>query len=153
MDLAATILHEIGATVPDTWQGTDLIDDQVLADARTAPASARLPGWEAHEASRAALSESGVIGRVSVALRAGGWKLLRTGRRDPHAPAQLSLYQVSRDPGETVDLADREKAVRERLERDMMEQLTQAQHVREGIGRGELDVETSERLKALGYVE
>ena len=63
----------------------------------------------------------------------------------------MQLFRVSQDPGETVDLIDREVEVRRRLERLMMEQLTQAQHIRKGIGRGELELETSERLEALGY--
>jgi len=152
MDVAVTIAHEVGATVPENWQGADLIDDELLtrADGDQDWLNA-VSAWESSASSRAALSESGKINRLSVALRAEGWKLLRTGRRDPHAPARLRLYQISRDPGETVDLADREVDVRNRLERLMMEQLTQAQHIREGIGEGELEPETSERLGALGY--
>lgn len=152
MDLAVTIAHEVGAVVPQRWQGADLIEDDLLEAAQgdqdwLSAASA----WERSASSRAALAESGVIGRLTVALRAEGWKLLRTGRQDPHASAEMQLFRVSQDPGETVDLIDREVEVRRRLERLMMEQLTQAQHIRKGIGRGELELETSERLEALGY--
>ncbi len=154
MDVAVTIGHEVGVVIPEAWQGADLIDDELLAAARgDQDWLSAVSAWERSAASRAALSESGVIGRLDVALRAEGWKLLRSGKRDPHAPATMRLYHVSQDPGETVDLAEREVDVRARLERMMMEQLTQAQHVREGIGKGELDLETSERLEALGYVE
>ncbi len=154
MDLAVTLAHEIDAVVPETWQGADLIDDELLTmSGGDADWLSAVSAWERSPASRAALSESGMINRLDVALRAEGWKLLRSGRRDPHAPATLRLYRVSQDPGETVDLAEREVAVRERLERLMMEQLTQAQHIREGIGQGELGDETEERLEALGYVE
>ncbi len=154
MDLPVTIAHELGVAVPKSWQGADLIDDELLAAAHgDRDWLTAVSAWERSEASRAALSESGVIGRLDISLRAEGWKLLRSGRRDPHAAATLRLYRVSRDPGETVDLAEREVAVRERLERLMMEQLTQAQHIREGIGTGELDHETSERIEALGYRE
>ena len=152
MDIPVTIANEVGATVPERWQGADLVDDELLAAAPSDPDwLSAVSVWERSEASRVAISESGVIGRVSVALRTEGWKLLRTGRRDPHAPAKLRLYQVSRDPGETVDLAEREVAVRERLERLMMEQLTQAEHLREGINTTDIDIETSERIEALGY--
>jgi len=154
MDLAVTLAHEIDAVVPETWQGADLIDDELLTmSGGDADWLSAVSAWERSPASRAALSESGMINRLDVALRAEGWKLLRSGRRDPHAPATLRLYRVSQDPGETVDLAEREVAVRERLERLMMEQLTQAQHIREGIGQGELGDETEERLEALGYGE
>jgi arylsulfatase A-like enzyme len=152
IDVAVTIAHEVGATVPERWQGADLIEPGVLQDPVGEDDASGVAGaWERAAASRVAVSESGVIGQVSVALRTEGWKLLRTGRRDPHAPAWLRLYEVGRDPGETVDLAEREVGVRERLERVMMEQITQAQHLREGIGTGALDLETSERLEALGY--
>jgi choline-sulfatase len=152
IDVPVTIAHEVGVTVPERWQGADLIDDDLLTAAEGDPDwLSAVSVWERSEASRLAVSESGVIGRVSVALRTEGWKLLRTGRRDPHAPAQLRLYRVSRDPGETVDLVEREVAVRERLERLMMEQLTEAEHLREGIGAGDVDLETSERIEALGY--
>jgi arylsulfatase A-like enzyme len=152
MDLPVTIAHELGVAVPESWQGVDLIDDELLEAAQgDRDWLSAVSAWERSEASRAALSESGMIGRSDVALRAEGWKLLRTGRRDPHAPATLRLFHVSQDPGETVDLSTREVAVRDRLERLMMEQITRAQHIREGIGTGELDSETSERIEALGY--
>jgi arylsulfatase A-like enzyme len=143
IDLAVTIAHELGAVVPESWQGEDLIDDALLADSGA--------DWEQSEASRVALSESGAIGRKEVAFRAEGWKLLRSGRPDPFAPGELRLYRISRDPGESVDLAEQEVEVRERMERRMMEQLTSAEHIREGIGQGTLDLQTSERLEALGY--
>ncbi len=153
MDLATTIAREVGAAVPARWQGVNLMEDLPLAVEGDQASSVSLGAWESSAASRPALSESGVIGRLTVALRAEGWKLLRVGRRDPHSTASLQLFQVSRDPGETVDLAEREVQVRDRLERMMMEQLTQAQHIHEGIGLGEIDLEASERLEDLGYEE
>ncbi len=152
IDLAPTVLEALGAELPEPWQGADLLDGALLAAAvgQDQPGAA-LDGAAPGQDSRVVLSESGSFGRVAVALRTQGWKLIRTGRRDPHAPAALQLFKVSRDPGESVDLAEREDATRDRLERMMMEEITRAQHIREGIGRGPLDTETSERLEALGY--
>ncbi len=69
--------------------------------------------------------------------------------KDPERPAEL--YQVISDPGERRDLAgvqgDRLARVRKRLE-SLWEQLAEAP----AAAPAELDAETLEKLKALGYV-
>ncbi len=153
MDVAVTILHEVGATVPEAWQGNDLVGDVVLAVAGGGPTQldAEEGDWSVNPASRAALAEAGRVGQVSVALRTDGWKLLRTGRRDPHAPARLELFQLRQDPGESVELGAREKAVLERLERQMMSRLQESRSIREGVGVAPPDEKASERMRSLGY--
>lgn len=153
MDIPATIVHEVGAVVPESWQGMDLLakEAQVASEASSAAEGEVGAVWADNPASRPAMAEAGRVGQVSVALRSGGWKLLRTGRRDPHAPARHELYQVWQDPGESVELGEREKSMLERLERQMMAQLQESLFVREAAEVAPPDATATERMRSLGY--
>jgi arylsulfatase A-like enzyme len=89
---------------------------------------------------------------LAVAVRDGDWKLIwPLGKDHPLLSGPPELYDLSRDPGETRDLAaqepERVAALRGRIERWI---------ARGPIERGnvpQLDAEAMERLRALGYLQ
>jgi tetratricopeptide (TPR) repeat protein len=77
-------------------------------------------------------------------IRDGRYKLIRAPRRE--------LYDLERDPGERTDLAGREPARADAMERALLENRQRV--TRSGAERAPqpVDPEVSERLEALGYV-
>jgi arylsulfatase A-like enzyme/Flp pilus assembly protein TadD len=86
-DLAPTLLDLLKLRAPRPMEGTSLL--ALLDPEGTAPP---LPAR-----SEAVLSSNWIGGEASVALRAGGFKLIRG--------TSLELYDLRRDPGETRNLA------------------------------------------------
>ncbi len=76
-------------------------------------------------------------------LRLGGWKLTRLGRHD-------TLFDMTRDPGETKDVTWRHRDVADALGRELDQRVTRR---RSASLRLDTSPEVSEGLKALGYTE
>jgi arylsulfatase A-like enzyme/predicted Zn-dependent protease len=134
IDLFPTLLELTGAAVPQEAQGRSL-SPLVEGRAWTEPAYA-------YSESMSPYLQFGWSPMFS--LRSGGWKYV-------DAP-QPELYDLAADPGETLNLADRERPVVRELRR-ALEDL----HRRSGAGaprpdEANLDAETLARLAALGYV-
>jgi len=113
LDLAPTLARHLGAEVPVTWQGADLLGE--------------LP-----EAGIEALSEADGGPRRAVALREGGWKLV--GMADPDMTVPPRLYHLATDTGEARDVASGAPTERERLARRLSELLQEAHYLAEGRG-------------------
>jgi arylsulfatase A-like enzyme len=125
IDLAPTILDELGIAPPDAFEGAS-VGPLMESDAPLAP--------------RASVGRQDVVATDEAwSLRTPEWKWIR-GR----------LYQLSADPGETVDVASRHAGV-EAAMRAQLDALLRARprpeprHVRPGAA-------LEERLRALGYV-
>jgi arylsulfatase A-like enzyme/tetratricopeptide (TPR) repeat protein len=84
-----------------------------------------------------------------------GWSELRALREERYkfiSAPRRELYDLREDPGELKNIADREPAVTEAMQREL-ERLT-TEHMR-GANRAapqEVDADVEERLRALGYV-
>lgn len=135
LDIVPTVLAELSLPVPDGLDGLDL---GVLWRRRSGPPRVFASEWGAT-----------TVGYAK-ALVDWPWKLLMF---DEDGQARYELYHLSSDPGELNDLAARYGRVvaglRERLwELFPPEQPLLAEEVARPV---ELDVETEQQLRALGY--
>ncbi len=103
VDLMPTILDLAGASPPPGLQGRSL--------------ARLLKGAKKEEAGRAVFAETRGYGVKVQSVKAGAWKLIRTGPRKG-APQKAELYDLASDPAEAHDLAGQEPGrVRELLDR------------------------------------
>jgi arylsulfatase A-like enzyme/uncharacterized membrane protein YbhN (UPF0104 family) len=135
IDVGPTILGAAGIEVPGTMQGIDL---------RT-PYSTRL------EKDRQVFSEEDHEGNVLWSLRTEEEKLIVANANNPRGLPERAYFDVSNDPLEQDAYADPEAESR-------LEELARLQRLAaEGKAvQGddvEMDLQTCERLKAIGYVE
>ncbi len=63
------------------------------------------------------------------------------------------LYDLVEDPGETENVIDRHPAIAGRLEETLRNRIEDEKALRLGEAQHELDAHTTERLRALGYVD
>ncbi len=137
VDLAPTCLALLGLPPDSFMQGLDFLG----------PEWPRRPTWgevEVAQASKYALRDE------------DGWKLIRNLPAGADASrATVELFLLRRDPGETTDLAARERAKVDELTRKLGEELDACARLGASLGKfgtGELDEATLENLRALGYV-
>ncbi len=152
LDLAPTVLGLIGLPVPPTFQGFDW--SGVLLRGATAPRKktwhqahrgAVLSRDEAHHARRRGLLEVAVIDGAAK-------EMLRVEK--PESP-EVRLFDLATDPGETRGEVSRKKARGKKPSSDLERWLAE---VRAGLAASddlpaEVDPESVERLRALGYVQ
>lgn len=131
LDVAPTLVAAAGVTVPETWQGRDLLSD--------APVPAALFQEEDHE------------GNVLHSIRTDRWKLILANDANPRGLPAVELFDMASDPKETNNLAAANPDVVARLRSDL-EALKVLAASRAVTGSsGAIDSATSEKLKALGY--
>ncbi len=93
------------------------------------------------------------------AIRDGqGWKLIHgpeEGGSFAPNPRAWELYHLGRDPAEREDLLDQEAARLARMRERLLEIRASFEELGEDLGRlgeGEIDEETLEKLRRLGYL-
>jgi arylsulfatase A-like enzyme len=133
IDIAPTILSFVGAPVPPSTQGDDL-----------------LAGVDRE---RVVYAEEDHEGNVLQALRTEGWKLIRANPDNPRGLAELELYRVAEDPAEQLDLAEIQPDRTQLLLGDLITLGFAAQSFAVPDQMAEIGDEECERLRALGYVE
>jgi arylsulfatase A-like enzyme len=133
IDIAPTLLARVGAPIPPAMQGDDLLG--------AGPRERVVYAEEDHE------------GNVLEALRTRDWKVMRANPGNPRGLAELELYRLEQDPGETRNLHAEQAARAEKLVADLERaaKLARAEAREEHVTT--IDRRECERLKALGYVE
>jgi arylsulfatase A-like enzyme/Flp pilus assembly protein TadD len=133
IDVAPTILAAVGQEPPAGSRGVPL--QRLLAEAGTGERT----GYFESFGSAFSYGWAGIAG-----VRTERWKFTAE-------PSPVELYDVVADPGERLDLADRESEVVKRLAALYAE----LQPREEGPAQpaGALDLEIAEKLAALGYVK
>lgn len=135
IDVGPTILAASGLDAPDTMQGVDL----------RAPFSTR------SEKDQQVYSEEDHEGNVLWSLRTENEKLIVANPRNPRGLPEREYFDVSSDPGEQDPYSDPEAEAR-------LEELAELQRLA-AEGKAvhgedvEMDLETCQRLLALGYTE
>ncbi len=135
IDLLPTVLAAAGLPRPPGLAGADLFA------LRAAPRP------------RAALSHLDYDGRVGVSLVDGSWKLILP--LTPKLGAGPELYRLDSDPGERVDLAERDDVRAGWLRARLEGELRSAAAARAAVAGGRqapVDEETRRALRALGYL-
>lgn len=140
IDVAPTILAAHGIEAPDDFRGLDLAP---LAEGRQRARRREL-----------VYTELKFAGRDLDALRHADFKLIRD--RRPDAGRALQLYDLAVDPGEKSNRALSEPSLAARLEgsldgiaRELLDHAEKSEHV----ALSEVDEETVENLRALGYLD
>jgi arylsulfatase A-like enzyme len=137
IDVLPTVLDLLGIPIPRRVSGCSLVP---LLEGRPDPAGGR-------RACDLAVTE--IAEREGVAptlgLRADGFKYIR-------GPGGEELYDLTRDPGETRDLATAADPARLAAFRGLADDI-EARRARSRAGSVVLDEKTIRELKALGYVE
>jgi arylsulfatase A-like enzyme len=135
LDVHPTLLAIAGITVPKGLRGVPLL------------------GFRAPEADRWLFSESPHAGDIhGGAVRRGPWKYIEYGNR---SRGRRVLVNLAEDPGETKNLVATDDRA-ERLRRSLMEHLEASEIARSVLLEEEtieVDAETIERLRALGYID
>jgi choline-sulfatase len=129
-DVMPTILDAVGARVPSDLDGVSLWP--AIARKRTPPARPLIAGSILH----------GVEMRAVIDWP---WKLVETPGRN-----RFELYDLADDPGETADRASGQPDVVERLAAELARRFAASGSNAADV---ELDPETLETLRALGYVD
>ncbi len=135
IDVGPTLLGVAGVDLPDTMQGVDL----------RAPFASRL------EKDQQVYSEEDHEGNILWSLRTENEKLIVANPNNPRGLAEREYFDVSSDPGERDPYSDPE-AEAQLEELAELQRLAAAGQAVEGDDV-EMDLETCQRLKALGYVD
>ena len=133
LDVAPTMTAAAGVAAPVAWQGRDLFGGGVAPVAVYAE--------EDHE------------GNVLEAVRTSSWKLVLANAANPRGLEEVELYDLSKDPGELVNLASRMTAKVEDMRTDLEALRAVAASSAVAAVEGEIDEASRERLRALGYIQ
>jgi arylsulfatase A-like enzyme len=137
IDVAPTLLARAGAPVPSAMQGQDLAGDL----------SAR------SETDRLVFAEENHEGNVLRAIRGARWKWIEANEGNPRGLATLELFDVSADPGEQENLAEREPGTALELRRHADGQELAAERGQVGEAKAAaISDEERASLCALGYL-
>jgi arylsulfatase A-like enzyme len=132
VDLYPTLLHWLGIEIPSGLRGVDL-SRIILPDGEQ---GGPLPGF----------SEASMYGTEQKAVQLGPYKLVLSVEL-----GESELYNLDVDPTETSPLVNR--SVREGLTRMLADHAFLSPIEIEGAQAGDLDEETVQELKALGYLQ
>ncbi|MGI9432430.1 MAG: sulfatase-like hydrolase/transferase [Myxococcota bacterium] len=140
IDVAPTLLHQAGATVPETMQGVDLASDLAARNDRD----------------RMHFAEEDHEGNVLRSIRTESWKLIEANAGNPRGLPEKALYDVSGDRAELENLYDQPGATETLPE--LKKHLEGQQKFAEAhqVGSGEaasISEEEEAALRALGYIE
>ena len=133
IDVAPTMLSYVGAPVPPSMIGENLVEEP--------------------NASRVVFAEEDHEGNVITAVRTGGFKLIRANAGNPRGLDELELYHVRADPKELTTLAEAEPKRAQLLLGDLIALELEAQSNARTGEVVEISDTDCERLRALGYVE
>jgi arylsulfatase A-like enzyme/uncharacterized membrane protein YbhN (UPF0104 family) len=137
IDVAPTLLSRAGAPVPDAMQGQDLAGDLSTRS----------------ETDQLVFAEENHEGNVLRAIRGARWKWIEANEGNPRGLATLELFDVSADPGEQENLAEREPGTALELRRHADGQELAAQQGQVGEAKAAaISDEERASLCALGYL-
>jgi arylsulfatase A-like enzyme len=141
VDLTPTILDLLGLEAGDSFDGLSL--EPLLRDA-----GARFDRQWVY-------TESGKVERYQRSIRDREYKLVLV--PDPldqqrFAGAELELYHIAVDPGETANIAQSRPEIRDRLLRELRAWIRQPPPPEAPSADG-VSEETAERIRSLGYVQ
>ncbi|MDX1501224.1 MAG: sulfatase [Thermoanaerobaculia bacterium] len=141
VDVAPTVLATVGLEAPVTFQGADL---GPLLDGLTRP-----PAYDF------IYTEMNHRGRSFESIRRGEMKLIRDRRPRAERPATWEIFDLASDARERADLREkrpREAAPLQDALRRWSRALTLSAPGRRQVGLAQLDRQTLDSLRALGYV-
>ncbi len=139
IDIPSMILGEVGIEQPDSWQGI--------------PFPVPPPEEELAEKVPMVFSEEDFEGNVLASLRTETWKLIKANPGNPRGLPTEELFNLEEDPLEKKNLRDQEIVWLKKLGYHMGEALQEAAASRVERSTADLDEDTIQRLKKLGYVE
>ena len=139
VDITPTILEALRVPAPTGFQGRDLADLVEDEDA----------------AEEFVLSEMDLSGQQLRSIRRGDLKLIETGVVPCQHDVSIELFDVAKDGDETANLAGRDSGDEARLAMALARwrvRLTENRGAAEEVELAELDPETLDSLRALGYL-
>jgi arylsulfatase A-like enzyme/uncharacterized membrane protein YbhN (UPF0104 family) len=137
IDVAPTLLARAGVRIPAAMQGADLAGDLAARS----------------EADRLVFAEEDHEGNVLRAIRSARWKWIEANEGNPRGLATLELFDVTADPGERENLAEREPGTVAELRRHADGQRLAAQQGQVGEAKAaSISDEERASLCALGYL-
>jgi arylsulfatase A-like enzyme len=136
IDIAPTVLAEVGLPIPPTVQGHRLPLDGGAAPIRDA-----------------VFSEEDFEGNLLQALRSPAWKLMTANAGNPRGLPDVGLFDVVKDPGEQTNLAASSRPRVEELRAALGRKVLEARAHAGATTQTNVDDATRDRLKALGYME
>lgn len=137
VDVPLTILDWLGIKNTYHFQGKSLMP----------LITGKIPD-EANGSNRVILSELNRFGKDLISLRIGKWKYIHDFKNKKE-----ELYDLSIDSGETVNIITKEPQLHNEIRNKLSEWLTIVKEPKVKTKRVELDAESVERLKSLGYIE
>jgi arylsulfatase A-like enzyme len=138
IDIAPSILAHVGAPIPASMQGIDLL----------------APRDGLQDKDRLHLAEEDHEGNVLRAMRTERWKLIESNEGNPRGLPPRELFDIPADPHEKTNLHDRQPEVAAdlRSKMDATQEFARS-HAIEGGGAASLSQSQEEALRALGYIQ
>ena len=133
LDVAPTILTLTGFPRPEEMQGRNIFSDR--------------------ERPQFVFAEEDHEGNILQSVRTEEWKLILANQGNPRGVEPIELYNLSRDPEESRNLAGENPEVVNLLRGYIEQTILFAEGKAVEAEQIEIDEATRERLKALGYVE
>ncbi|MCX6639839.1 MAG: sulfatase [bacterium] len=100
-----------------------------------------------------AFSEADHEGNVVRMLRVGQWKYIQTNPENPRKQPPQQLFNLEVDPGEQNNLVTADPARAKEMQALLQSQYQEILAAREQGAKSDLDRDTQERLRALGYTQ
>ena len=135
LDIAPTVLTAARLTVPAALPGHAL-----PLDGGAPPARASV------------FAEEDLEGNVLQAVRTRDWKFIAANAGNPRGLPPEALFELGRDPGEHTNLEASEPAEKETMRAELGRSVLEARSHAGATEQRGVDAATTERLRALGYV-
>jgi arylsulfatase A-like enzyme len=103
---------------------------------------------EINESQRMIVSELNRFGKNLISVRKGNWKYIRDVKFKKE-----ELYDLASDPSESVNIAEKKPFVKNEMKKAVSKWLATTGKQKKEVTRTQLDAESVEKLKSLGYVE
>jgi arylsulfatase A-like enzyme len=137
IDVAPTLLERAGAAAPASMQGLDLAGHLAARS----------------ESQRLVFAEENHEGNVLRAVRSERWKWIEANAGNPRGLPERELFDLTADPGEKQNVAEREPGTLAELERHADGQQLAAERARVGEAKAAaISAEERASLCALGYL-